>query len=442
MATNSGAGGQTGPRINDWLWLGGITTALVFSLLPMASYVAALPIIREDWGLSGSEAGLLNSINGAGAMAGAALILPLTDRFRPASILFFSAVLSAVGHLLFPIAASDVATGAPFRFMAGMGMIGVYVTGTRVVAERFAGRSRGTGIGLYVTSFYLGSSASLLLTGALIPALGWRGAYALWAGIAFVTPPLAYLLLRHHQGTSDETASARLDPSVLRRKPVAIMILAYFLHTFELYHLRTWLSPFLAFVLVSQGRAGATDAAAVAAIIAGAAGILGAFSPFLGGAFSDRVGRIRAATILFAFSAGLSFTIGWTADLPFGVVLGLTLVYSFAVGADSAIYSTSVTEAAEARKLGSTLAMHTFTAFGAGILSPVIFGAFLDLSSGDLGWGLGFSSAGIAGIIAIAAMLWLSTQPEARVLPSGRHAGAVEQGDEGTAPGPGPIAGP
>ena len=96
--------------------------------------------------------------------------------------------------------------------------------------------------------------------------------------------------------------------------------------------------------------------------------------------------------------------------------LGLTLVYSFAVGADSAIYSTSVTEAAEAGKLGSTLAVHTFTGFLGGILSPVIFGAFLDLSDGDAGWGLGFSTAGLAGVIAIAAMLWLRRQPEARAL--------------------------
>ena len=55
----------------------------------------------------------------------------LTDRFRPTYILSSSAVLSGVGHLLFPLLADNVAAASPLRFMAGMGMIGVYVTGTR-----------------------------------------------------------------------------------------------------------------------------------------------------------------------------------------------------------------------------------------------------------------------------------------------------------------------
>ena len=409
-AGQTGSFGHSATRRQDWVWLAGIILGLLFSLFPLASYTAAVPIIRDEWGINGSQAGLLNSLFAAGAMAGALIIIPLTDRLSPGKVLAFSGLAAALGNLLFPLLATDVATGAPLRFLAGVGLVGVYVTGTRVVAERFSEHGRGAAIGLYVTAFYLGSAASLVVTGLLIPSFGWRVSYAVWAIVSFATPPIAYVLLRNHSWSATQDATARFDPSVLKNKTVGIVILSYFLHSFELYHLRTWLPAFLAFVLMTGGTIESADAAARAAIVVGAAGMLGAVSPFLGGVLSDRVGRLRAATFLFAVSGAVSFAIGWLADIPWAGMLALTFLYSFAVGADSAIYSTAITEVAETGKLGSTLAVHTFSAFAAGFLSPVIFGGILDVAGDDIGWGLGFGTAGIAAVAAIGAMTWLRRQ--------------------------------
>ena len=63
---------------------------------------------------------------------------------------------------------------------------------------------------------------------------------------------------------------------------------------------------------------------------------------------------------------------------------------SFAVGADSAIYSTAITEVVESGKLGSTLAVHTFRVFAPGFLSAIIFSGVLDVAVDDIGWELGF----------------------------------------------------
>ena len=72
-----------------------------------------------------------------------------------------------------------------------------------------------------------------------------------------------------------------------------------------------------------------------------------------------------------------------------GILLILGMIYGFAVAADSAIYSTGLTELADPRTLGSSQAIHTFFAFGAGVFSPVIAGGVLDLSPMELSWGLG-----------------------------------------------------
>jgi MFS family permease len=163
------------------------------------------------------------------------------------------------------------------------------------------------------------------------------------------------------------------------------------------------------------------EATAMAATWAGVLAILGSVSPFLGGTLSERMGRTGAAAMVFAISGLCSFTIGWLAGIPWGWVVLVGLVYSLFVGFDAAIYSTAVTEAAEPRRLGSTLAVHTCSAFSGGTLGPIVFGRILDGAGPSLGWGLGFATGGIGAVIAITALLWLRARPESLVLARGRR---------------------
>ncbi|MEE9324347.1 MAG: hypothetical protein V3U90_02150, partial [Dehalococcoidia bacterium] len=58
--------------------------------------------------------------------------------------------------------------------------------------------------------------------------------------------------------------------------------------------------------------------------------------------------------------------------------------------------------------------------FGAGSIAPIAFGAIRDATNSSLGWGLGFSTGGIAAFIAIAGLLWLRRLPQKRLLANGR----------------------
>lgn len=53
---------------------------LGLSLLPTASYAAALPIIKEEWALSATEAGIIFAAYRAGYVAATLLLLPLTEQ--------------------------------------------------------------------------------------------------------------------------------------------------------------------------------------------------------------------------------------------------------------------------------------------------------------------------------------------------------------------------
>ena len=190
----------------DWLWLAMIAAAVFAVALPLSSYPSALPIIREEWGISDTEAGLINGITAAGSVIGALVLIPLTDKWRADHVLLGSALTTAIGHLLFPLVAENLASAAPLRLAAGLGLAGVYVTGTRIVAERFPTSVRARAVGIYVTCFYLGTAASFAITGALIPLLEWRGAYTAAAAGSFLTLVIYAFALRGYR------------PSPLRRR--------------------------------------------------------------------------------------------------------------------------------------------------------------------------------------------------------------------------------
>ena len=82
--------------------------------------------------------------------------------------------------------------------------------------------------------------------------------------------------------------------------------------------------------------------------------------------------------------------IGW----PPGSLIGLGFVYGFVTAADSAIYSTAVTELSPRDLIGSTQAIQSFIGFTIGAIVPVVAGFILDQAQSSAGWGLAFSFNG------------------------------------------------
>jgi len=67
----------------DGLWLAGISGVMALVQLPFASYVAALPLIRNEWELSNIQAGTIYSNTLAGLALAALLSFPSRIVSRP-----------------------------------------------------------------------------------------------------------------------------------------------------------------------------------------------------------------------------------------------------------------------------------------------------------------------------------------------------------------------
>ena len=390
-------------------WLLSMSTMLFVLLFPFSSYVAALPLIQDEWSLNNTQAGVIFSAYLAGFAFSALVVVPLTDRFGSKRIFVSSTTISVVANVLFPIVANDAITASVLRAFAGLGLVGVYNPGMRIVAERFADKGRGFAVGTFVTFFYASNSVSLTLTGVLMAWFDWRDAYLIMSAASGASVVLAYVLLRNHRSQTAGGSSGRLDLSVLKNKAARIYITGYSLHAAELYIVRVWLPALLAAALIARG-GDELSAAVWAATIGGLAMASGAIGPVMGGAVSDRWGRAPSASAIFALSGVCSIGIGWLIGLPLPLLVCVSIIYGWAIAADSAIYSTAVTEVAEPARLGSTMALHSFIGFMGGVIGPILAGAVLDLSPDSVKWGLTFSATGVLAVAAILTLrgMWRS----------------------------------
>lgn len=399
---------------SKWLWLVLLSLALFIALLPISSYVAALSFIQSEFGLSNTAAGALFSAYLAGYAASALFVVPLTDRFGARRVIYASAALSVAAHLLFPLMAHDAATGSVLRALAGVGFLGVYLPGLRIVAERFGREKRGSAIGLFVTAQYASHSGSLALTGWVMSTLEWRDAYTVVAAASAASIPMMVMLLRSHSPHRPHQSSGRLDPTVLASRPVQFVILGYSIHALNLYAIRVWLPVFLASILVARGIADG-QAAVAAASAGGLALAFGAAGPVVGGVISDRLGRTTAASLILGISAACAVGLAWIGHWPWGVIIGASAVLAWAASADSAIYQTGITEVSDPTRLGSALALQASLGLVGGVLGPIMFGGILDVMTGDYQWVFAFSALGCLAAVAIVGLQRIRSSQDARM---------------------------
>ena len=369
-----------------------LATTLALVLLPSQLPAAALPLMRAEWRASSAELGWVVSAYLLGYAAAVLVVLPLTDRVRPSRVIAICALITALANLAFAVAAHDVLTASLLRVIAGFGLAGVYMPGVRLVAHSAEPSRRGTAVGLYVSAFYLGGSVSFLVTGLLLEPLGWRGAAGVLGAIALAAVPVAWLSARDIAEPTGERA--HLDLRVLRNAPLVRTIAAYTGHSWELFILRAWLAAFLAAAFALRGLS-PTDASATASQWSALILALGVPGVFIGGWLSDRIGRMRAALLYAIGSGAISIGFGLLLIAPWPALVAIGAIHGALVAADSAQFSTAVTELAPSARVGSAQALQAVAGFGIGSIGPVIAGATLDLGAGWVG---PFLVAGVVGI--------------------------------------------
>jgi MFS family permease len=367
-----------------------LAAALVLSMSTWFSATAALPQLRADWDLGGTAAAWLTIAVQLGFVAGALLssVLNLADVGSARTVIVVGA-LGAAGANLALLAADGAAAAIPFRFLTGAFLAGVYPPALKLMSTWFV-RGRGTALGVLVGALTLGSAAPHLVNG--LGGLDWRVVVATTSAL---TAAGGLLVLRVDDGPHPFPAAVfapRQAGRVFRNRGVRLASLGYFGHMWELYAMWAWFAVFAADELFASE----THAALATFAVVGA----GAVGCVAGGVAGDRVGRAETTVACLVVSGACALAIG---HLPAGLALAVGLVWGVAVVADSAQFSTLVTEHADQAYVGTALTLQLATGFTLTVATIWLVPLVVDAA----GWATAFSLLALGPALGVVAMLRL-----------------------------------
>lgn len=387
--------------MNNVVQRGAIAAVQVLGLAVWFSMSAVVPSLRTDWGLTAGGAVWLTASVQIGFVIGAvaSAALNLADRIPSQRLLAASAAAAAVCTVVLALVADQLAVAIPLRFMTGMFLAGVYPTGMKLMVSWSGSAGRGRTMGVLIAALTLGSALPHLIAG--VGSLRWRDVLLAAAAAGFAGAVIALLFVRPgpYAATSAPARNPRYALTMFTERGPRLANLGYFGHMWELYALWTWIPSFLLATPAAKSLPGSLEITVF--LTMGLGGVAGCL---LGGWGADRFGRPPAAMAALLLS-GLCCLVS-----PFFFPSSSLLLFAFcmlwgaAVIADSGVFSTSLSEVADHRYIGTALTAQTAIGFALTVitiqLTPLLAEAigwrhaFLLLAPGPLAGALAMRAFG------------------------------------------------
>ncbi len=370
------------------------------------SATAVAPQLEAAWSLTESTSAWLTLAVQLGFVVGAlaGAVTGLADAV-PARYLFAGTALAGAGLNagLVGLDGSDTTVAIALRFLTGVALAGVYPSGLKIISGWFS-IARGMALGVLVGALVIGSALPHLVRAAGLP---WQGVILAASLLATVAAVMVVALVADGPHEAPPSPfSWRHIGSVVRNRGFRLSTIGYLGHMWELYAMWTWTASFLAASAIAGGHgAGWVPLATFATIAVGGVGAWRA------GVAADRIGRERVAALSLAVSGSVSLVsplvFGWH-PLP---LIAIFLVWGYAVVADSAQFSTLVTETTTRTQRGTALTLQT----ALGFLLTLVTIRGVPLIADAVGWRWSFVWLAAGPAVGIVAMrrLILARRPAA-----------------------------
>jgi MFS family permease len=398
-----------------WRQLALLSLAELCALSLWFSASAVLPALSREWGLdAGGAAGLTIAVQ-AGFIVGTLLsaLTNLPDVFSARSVMKVGIVLGAAANAALAQWVSSLWPALALRFATGVCLAGAYPPAMKIMSTWFR-EGRGLAIGILIGALTVGSATPHLVSG--VTALPWRETLLVASALALVGAVVVQLWVADgpHQFPAARF-DIRMAAAVFGERGPRLACFGYLGHMWELYAMWAWIAAFLAASLEARGGgsyAGLNPSAATFVVIG-----LGAFGCWAGGVASDRWGRTTSTMIAMALSGACAATIGLTFGGPPLVTLLVAIVWGITIIADSAQFSTAITELSPPAYVGTALTTQTCVGFTLTMISIWLVPPLVARA----GWGWAFATLTIGPALGVLAMGRLRASPEAVKLAGGRR---------------------
>ncbi|HEU4414363.1 MAG TPA: MFS transporter, partial [Candidatus Angelobacter sp.] len=281
-------------------------------------------------------------------------LLNIPDIFSPIKVLIISALAAAAANAAFAFLAADPLTAILLRGATGFFLAGVYPVGMKIIAGWFQS-GRGLALGIMIGALTVGSAVPHAANA--IGGIPWRGVVLLGSVQALLGAAVVAFGVREGPFAMPQS---RFDPAqileIVRNRPLRLANLGYLGHMWELYSMWGWIAVIIA---TSAGWSRSRyEMVAASAIAIGAIGCIWA------GAASDRLQnqvaavrvaqRARVTMVAMAISSACCVVAALVLHRP-ALLVPLCLVWGIAVIADSAHFSTIISEVSDKNYVGTAL---------------------------------------------------------------------------------------
>lgn len=386
------------------------------------SGTAVIPQLSREWNAGlGLTSWLTISVQ-LGFVAGALLLAAfnLLDLFSSARIFVVASLVGAFCNALFAVVATKHVIFALFlRFLTGAVYAGVYPTGMKFLTGWFR-RGRGLAMGIIVGAITVGSA---LPHAVHIGHLPWRGVVMVCSGFSLVA---ALLVAFGVKEGPYHTPQPRFDfhqiTEALRNRRLRLANFGYLGHMWELYSMWGWITILLA----ASGRTVPHSTLETISFLAVASGFVGCVwagyasdngklkssagktaATTAGATPQEIINRRARVTILAMAASGACCVLAAIFFNHFEVLVAICLLWGVSVVADSAQFSTIVSEVSDQRYVGTALTMQTALGF---LLTSISIRLVADVGAA-YGWRWGTLTMGIGPALGIIAMLRLQRVP-------------------------------
>jgi len=373
-----------------WTVASALSLSFMVMFLGRTVFSVSGPVIMKEFGWTSTQFGYASTAFFIGYMISMIPAGAIADKYGATKVLIVSLLLSGLFTFLTPIIGTSIGLMILVRAFVGFSQGGIVPGAMSNLGKWAAKKESGIACGLVQAGCPLGSAINMYLAAALLPIIGWRKLffiYALffpiwciiWALVGKSKPSehkkvneaeLEYI--NQKPETNAVVTNANITKADVMRTPaVWLMCLSYACATYMYFFCTTWLPNYFIIGRGMKISAGATPY------------IVGFFTYFIGGfvadaasvKFGNRIGR-KLVQVVGMIGAGVLIFIGANVSDPTLVIVAVSASYGFLCLTMGGYFS--VAPAICSTLAGVYAGLAGVLGAIAGVLAPTITGIVVD----------------------------------------------------------------